>query len=308
MAQQEVDEITDAEKEVDSVVTSDDIPTIPPPDLPPDWTPENPNLPRSVSQIDQQATTVTPAAYQSAQREGKDESFSQPPKGSPPHKRERRTSEQDRPKKRESPKKRKGIFLKILLALIFLVVLVLLVIGSFAIYQYFRISSSLPDVAELRENASKFETTRILDREGNVLYEILDPNAGRRTYIPLEDMSPYLIAATIATEDKDFYTNPGFDIWGVMRAFYQNYTAGEIRSGASTITQQLARALLLDPTERYEQTYERKAREIVLSYEITRLYSKEEIRFRNLFQFICRLTQLVAGFFPGRAAARPSYL
>jgi len=62
-----------------------------------------------------------------------------------------------------------------------------------------------------------------------------------------------------------------------MRAFYQNYTAGEIRSGASTITQQLARALLLDPTERYEQTYERKAREIVLAYEITRQYSKEEI-------------------------------
>ena len=275
--QQEVDEITDAEKEVDSGVTSDDIPTIPPPDLPPDWTPENPNLPRSVSQIDQQATTVTPAAYQSAKREGKDESFSQSPKGSPPHKKERRTSETARLKKPENHKKRKGIFLKILLALIFLIVLVLLVIGSFAIYQYFRISSSLPDVAELRENASKFETTRILDREGNVLYEILDPNAGRRTYISLEDMSPYLIAATIATEDKDFYTNPGFDIWGVMRAFYQNYTAGEIRSGASTITQQLARTLLLNPTERYEQTYERKAREIVLSYEITRLYSKEEI-------------------------------
>jgi len=151
------------------------------------------------------------------------------------------------------------------------------VAGSIGIYQYFRISSSLPDVAELRERAAQFETTRILDREGNLLYEILDPNAGRRTYVPLEDISPYMIAATIATEDKDFFTNPGFDLFGMFRALLQNYTAGEIRSGASTITQQLARALLLDPAERHEQTYERKARGIVLSYEITRQYSKEDI-------------------------------
>jgi penicillin-binding protein 1C len=110
-----------------------------------------------------------------------------------------------------------------------------------------------------------------------LLYEIIDPNAGRRTYVPLEDISPELIAATIATEDKDFFTNPGFDLWAMSRALFQNYTSGEIQSGASTITQQLARALLLDPTERYEQTYARKAREIVLAYEITRQYSKEEI-------------------------------
>ncbi|MEA3327119.1 MAG: hypothetical protein U9R53_07390, partial [Chloroflexota bacterium] len=63
---QDADEMTDAEKAVNARETSDDIPTVPPPDSPPDWTPENPNLPRSVSQIDQQATTVTPAAYQAA--------------------------------------------------------------------------------------------------------------------------------------------------------------------------------------------------------------------------------------------------
>jgi len=269
-------EKNDADKDKVGRIISDDIPTVPPPDFPPDWKSENPNLPKPVSQIDRQATTVTPAAYQAAKRKETDGSHTDSHQETPPQKQGRRPIEMKRPKKPKNRKKRKGIFLKIILVLFFLIIFALLIVGSIAIYQYFRISSSLPDVAELRENASKFETTRILDRDGNVLYEILDPNAGRRTYIPLEDMSPYLIAATIAT-DKDFYTNPGFDIWGVMRAFYQNYTAGEIRSGASTITQQLARALLLDPTERYEQTYERKAREIVLSYEITRLYSKEEI-------------------------------
>jgi penicillin-binding protein 1C len=259
------------------VRTSDDIPTIPPPDFPPDWTPEKSNLPRSVSEVDPGATQVTPSAYHPAQRELKKGGGAGGKNSTSSRKKSRRPSETPRPKKPVRAKKAWGCLLKVFLALLFLLILAVLVVGSIGIYQYFRISSSLPDVSELRENAAKFETTRILDREGNLLYEILDPNAGRRTYIPLEDISTYMIAATIATEDKDFFTNPGFDLFAMIRALWQNYTAGEIQSGASTITQQLARALLLDPSERYEQSYERKAREIVLSYEITRQYSKEEI-------------------------------
>jgi len=129
----------------------------------------------------------------------------------------------------------------------------------------------------LRERASHFETTRILDSEGHILYEILDPNAGRRTYISLENISPYLVAATIATEDKEFYNHPGFDAVALIRALWQNYSSGEIVSGASTITQQLARMLLLSQEERFEQSYRRKAREIILAAEITRKYKKDEI-------------------------------
>ncbi len=113
-------------------------------------------------------------------------------------------------------------------------------------------SLPLPSVAELRSRASQFETTRILDRRGNILYEINDPNAGKRTYVPLEKISPYLIAATIATEDKEYYNHPGFDLLALARALWTNYTSGEIVSGASTITQQLARMLLLRE-ERFEQ-------------------------------------------------------
>jgi len=158
---------------------------------------------------------------------------------------------------------------------------IVIVIGflslSFLIFQYFRIASDLPSVDDLRQYASQFETTRIYDRNGNLIYEILDPNAGRRTYITLDNVSPYVIASTIAVEDKDFYTNPGFDPWGIMRALWQNYTSGEVVSGASTITQQLARTLLLSPEERSQVTTRRKAREIVLAAEITRKYSKDEI-------------------------------
>lgn len=86
-----------------------------------------------------------------------------------------------------------------------------------------------------------------------------------------------MVAATIATEDKGFYSHPGFDITAIVRAFVQNYQSGETVSGASTITQQLARNLLFTPEERSEQTYQRKVREAILAAEITRRYSKDEI-------------------------------
>lgn len=169
-----------------------------------------------------------------------------------------------------------GCFLRWLIALLFAGIILMVVAGTFLIYQYFSIAATLPSVEDLQQRASQFETTRILDRNGNTIYEILDPNAGRRTYIPLERMSPYLIAATLATEDKEFYNHPGFNVMAILRAMVQNYTTGETTSGASTITQQLARTLLL-PDEKYERTVQRKTREIVLAAEITRRYSKEQI-------------------------------
>jgi 1A family penicillin-binding protein len=161
--------------------------------------------------------------------------------------------------------------------LVFVLVGIGLVVGSYFVYQYYSIASTLPEVGDLRARSSQFETTRILDRNGQELYEILDPNAGRRNYIPLSQISPNLVAATIATEDKEFYSHPGFDLFAMIRALWQNYWGGEIVSGASTITQQLARALILSPEERVEQTYTRKAREIILAAEITRRYTKDQI-------------------------------
>jgi membrane peptidoglycan carboxypeptidase len=91
-------------------------------------------------------------------------------------------------------------------------------------------------VADLQSHAAQFETTLILDRNGDLLYEILDPQAGRRTYVPLSRISPFLVAATIATEDSAFYSNPGFDPLAIARAVWQNLQEGGTASGASTIT------------------------------------------------------------------------
>ena len=171
----------------------------------------------------------------------------------------------------------RGCLVRSLILGAFAAAALLLIGGAYLIYQYFTIAATLPSIEDLRTRASQFETTRIYDRNGALLYEILDPQAGRRTYVPLENISPYLVAATIATEDKQFYSHPGFDPVAIVRAIWQNYRSGETVSGASTITQQLTRALLFDPEERAERTNRRKIREVILAAEITRQYTKEEI-------------------------------
>ena len=239
---------------------------------------DNMPLPRRVDEVDMEGTQVTPAAYQTTQN--------QQPQSKPgvatstPPSRPRARSGQNSLKfniKNIDWRGNMGCFLRGLIALAFAAVVIGLLVGSYFVYQYYSIASTLPDVGDLRDRASQFETTRILDRNGQVLYEILDPNAGRRTYIPLSEISPNVLAATIATEDKEYYSNPGFDPIAIVRALWQNYVTGGQGGGASTITQQLARALILSPEERSQRTVTRKAREIILAAEITRRYTKDEI-------------------------------
>ena len=170
-----------------------------------------------------------------------------------------------------------GCFLRMVVIGVFIGVILAIIGGSLAVYYYNRIASTLPEVQDLREQAAQFETTRILDRNGNLLYELVDPTAGKRTYVPLDEISPYLVAATIATEDANFYSHPGYDILAIARSFYYNLVSDEIVSGASTITQQLTKMLLLSPEEQVSRTYTRKLREAILAAEITRQFSKDEI-------------------------------
>lgn len=171
----------------------------------------------------------------------------------------------------------KGCLLRGFILSVFAVVILGLCASSILVYQYYVIASTLPDVGDLKNRTSQFQTTRILDRNGQVLFELNDPTAGSRNYIPLSEISPNLVAATIATEDKEFYDNPGFDPVAIVRALWTNYITDGQGGGASTITQQLARALLLTPEERAQRTYTRKTREIILAAEITRRYTKDEI-------------------------------
>jgi penicillin-binding protein 1C len=233
-------------------------------------------IPQRVTETDLGATRVTPASLPSRrQPAARPQPVQAQTKTRMPEKKQRAP----RPPL-ISPASRSlilGCAVRLFIAGLFLAVIAGLCGASYMLLRYQQIRNELPDVAKLRDNASQFETTRIFDRNGNLLYEILDPNAGRRTYVPLSKISPYLAAATIATEDKEFYNHPGFDVFAIVRAFWQNYRSGETVSGASTITQQLARNLLFTPEERARRTYDRKIREAVLAAEITRVYSKDEI-------------------------------
>jgi len=146
-----------------------------------------------------------------------------------------------------------------------------------AIAGYTYIATGLPAPEELRTRSVTFASTKIYDRNGELLYEVFDPQGGRRTLVPLTDISPYLRQATIATEDKRFYQHPGVDPIGIARAVWQNVTEKGIVSGASTITQQLARNVFLSPEERAQRTLSRKIKEAVLATEITRRYSQDAI-------------------------------
>lgn len=170
-----------------------------------------------------------------------------------------------------------GCFFRMTLLAILAGIVVVLMGGAFIVYEYYKIAATLPSVADLQQRASTFETTRIYDRNGDLLYELLDPTEGRRTFITLDKIAPVMVAATIATEDKSYYSHPGFDWTAIVRAFWQNYRGGGTVSGASTITQQLARYLFLSPEERSEQSYMRKVREALLAAEITRRYTKDQI-------------------------------
>ncbi|MCW5853989.1 MAG: transglycosylase domain-containing protein [Anaerolineae bacterium] len=120
--------------------------------------------------------------------------------------------------------------------------------------------------------AQQFKTTKIFDRTGQtVLYEIYDPYGGNRTTVPLAQIPLHLRLATLALEDKDFYTNPGFDVRGLTRAFVGNLL-GQPVQGGSSITQQLVKNVVIEPELRAARSYDRKLRETVLAWELTRRY------------------------------------
>jgi penicillin-binding protein 1C len=113
-------------------------------------------------------------------------------------------------------------------------------------------------------------TTKLFDRNGILLYEIYaDQN---RTPVPLEEIPDYFKNATIAVEDKGFYTHQGFSVEGITRAAYATFLKNDLQGG-STITQQLVRSALLTR----DVTLKRKLKELALSIWSEQLYTKEEI-------------------------------
>ena len=121
------------------------------------------------------------------------------------------------------------------------------------------------------------DSTRIYDRHGRLLYQVVLAREGTHTYVPLEQIPESLREATIAVEDASFYRNPGFDVLAMGRALVQNLGAGEIVAGGSTITQQLVRNLYFSREERASHSPWRKVRETILAFRLTRHFGKDKI-------------------------------
>jgi len=138
------------------------------------------------------------------------------------------------------------------------------------------LTQDLPSVDGLPQRLNS-PSLRITDRNGNLLYEILPETGGRHAVLPLESIPAALRQATIATEDHDFYYNPGVDWRGILRSLWINLRGGETIAGGSTITQQVTRNLLLDADERYERTLRRKLREALLAWQLTQRLDKDTI-------------------------------
>ena len=139
-----------------------------------------------------------------------------------------------------------------------------------------QVLAGLPDPTALQEHLNT-PSVRITDRQGRILYEALPEQGGRHAAVPLSAIPLNLQQATVATEDRSFYRNPGVDLGGILRAVWINLRGGETLAGGSTITQQVARNLLLSQEERSRRSVVRKLREVLLAYRLTQRYTKDEI-------------------------------
>lgn len=156
--------------------------------------------------------------------------------------------------------------------LILFIGITLVIVGTvfaLGVFAYFAKDLPTPDKINQRKIV---ESTKIYDRTGTVLlYEVHGEE--KRTIIPADQIPKIIKDATVAIEDKDFYQHHGFDFTSFIRAIFANLQGKRIRQGGSTITQQFIKNSVLTS----EKTYTRKIKELILSLELERKFSKDEI-------------------------------
>jgi penicillin-binding protein 1A len=134
---------------------------------------------------------------------------------------------------------------------------------------FWHYSHGLPDVHKLEHYRPK-QVTVIQDRSGNRIGEIFTQ---RRTFVPYEQVPQGMVDAFVSAEDANFWNHGGIDYRGMIRAAFTNLRSGRTRHGASTITQQVVKNLVLSP----ERTFKRKIQEIILARRLESALSKKQI-------------------------------
>ncbi len=143
--------------------------------------------------------------------------------------------------------------------------------ATIGVVDYF--AGDLPSIDAI-QTANLSQTTRILDRNGNLIEALYHEN---RTVVTLSKISVKLQRATIDTEDRTFYDNSGVDYRRLAIAIVYDLTHHSATLGGSTITEQVVKNDVLDTTEAQTRTVSRKFRELLLAEEMERRYTKQQI-------------------------------
>lgn len=144
-----------------------------------------------------------------------------------------------------------------------------LALGVVVLLPVLYILRDLPNPQKLSQDVYP-ESSKLLDRNGQLIYEFYADK--RRSEVDLKDVPAYLIKATLAIEDANFYSHSGFDVRGILRGLFRTVVQKRLQGG-STITQQLVKNGLLTQ----ERTWTRKIKEAVLTVAVEVLYSKDQI-------------------------------
>ena len=184
--------------------------------------------------------------------------------------------------------KKNNIFAKIFF-LFFAVALPLFILVCGKILQ--KMAEDLPSISQL-ENYTPNLSTKIYDKDNNLIAELFTE---RRMLVPINEIPADLQNAFIAIEDRNFFYHWGVYTKGILRALAKAALKRRVREGGSTITQQLAKTIFLTP----ERTVKRKIKEVLLTIQLEKDYSKDEI-----LQFYINQIYFGSGAYGAQAAAR----
>jgi len=134
---------------------------------------------------------------------------------------------------------------------------------------YYYVAPGLPAAETIRDIPLQIPL-RVFSRDGHLISEI---GERRRILVTYDEVPQHVVDAFVAAEDQRFWVHPGIDYRGILRALLQLLSTGNIESGGSTLTQQLARSYFLN----LDQTIERKFKEASLAIRIERKFTKEQI-------------------------------
>ena len=166
--------------------------------------------------------------------------------------------------------------MKKILILLLKLIGALFIVGAIAVFAIIiKYRLELPNLQSMVEDYKPQMATIIYDKNNNVVDTL---SVESREIAKLENISPYVKEAFLSIEDKQFYSHHGLNFRGITRAIVTTFLKGRPTQGGSSITQQLAKNAFLTP----ERTFSRKVKEAILTYQIERTYTKDEILERYL--------------------------